>query len=80
MLTCHRPRSIPIPVPRTRGSAAWNERSMATSSIMFMHIVGNSVGAAVFGAILNCGINRRIPKPAILSGLRVTLLLLCPLL
>jgi hypothetical protein len=53
---------------------------MATSSIMFMHIVGNSVGTAVFGAILNCGINRRIPKPAILSGLRVTLLLLCPLL
>jgi hypothetical protein len=53
---------------------------MATSSIMFMHIVGNSVGAAVLGAILNCGINRRIPKPAIPSGLRVTLLLLCPLL
>jgi len=35
---------------------------MATSSIMFMRIVGNSVGAAVFGAILNFGINRRIPE------------------
>jgi hypothetical protein len=29
---------------------------------MFMRIVGNSVGAAVFGAILNFGINRRIPE------------------
>jgi hypothetical protein len=35
---------------------------MATSSIMFMRIVGNSVGVAVFGAILNFGINRRIPE------------------
>jgi hypothetical protein len=45
--------------PSQRG---WNERGMATSSIMFMRIVGNSVGAAVFGAILNFGINRRIPE------------------
>ena len=34
---------------------------MATSSIMFMRIVGNSVGAAVFGALLNFGVNRRVP-------------------
>jgi EmrB/QacA subfamily drug resistance transporter len=46
----------------TQASAGWNERGMATSSIMFMRIVGNSVGAAVFGAILNFGINRRIPE------------------
>jgi EmrB/QacA subfamily drug resistance transporter len=45
----------------TQARADWNERGMATSSIMFMRIVGNSVGAAVFGAILNFGINRRIP-------------------
>ena len=45
----------------TQASVGWNERGMATSSIMFMRIVGNSVGAAVFGAILNFGINRRIP-------------------
>ncbi|MGC1886218.1 MAG: MFS transporter [Stellaceae bacterium] len=36
----------------TQASVGWNERGMATSSIMFMRIVGNSVGAAVFGA---CG-------------------------
>jgi EmrB/QacA subfamily drug resistance transporter len=46
----------------TQASVGWNERGMATSSIMFMRIVGNSVGAAVFGAILNSGINRRIPE------------------
>jgi MFS family permease len=46
----------------TQASVGWNERGMATSSIMFMRIVGNSVGAAVFGAILNFGINRRIPE------------------
>jgi EmrB/QacA subfamily drug resistance transporter len=46
----------------TQASADWNERGMATSSIMFMRIVGNSVGAALFGAILNFGINSRIPE------------------
>jgi MFS family permease len=46
----------------TQASADWNERGMATSSIMFMRIVGNSVGAAVFGAILNYGINSRISE------------------
>jgi len=46
----------------TQASAGWSERGMATSSIMFMRIVGNSVGAAVFGAILNFGINSRIPE------------------
>jgi EmrB/QacA subfamily drug resistance transporter len=45
----------------TQARVTWHERGMATSSIMFMRIVGNSVGAAVFGAILNFGINRRIP-------------------
>jgi hypothetical protein len=37
----------------TQASAGWSERGMATSSIMFTRIVGNSVGAAVFGAILS---------------------------
>ncbi len=46
----------------TQARVGWNERGMATSSIMFMRIVGNSVGAAVFGAILNFGINLRIPN------------------
>jgi hypothetical protein len=34
---------------------------MATSSTMFMRIVGQSVGAAVFGAILNFGVYRLPP-------------------
>jgi EmrB/QacA subfamily drug resistance transporter len=45
-----------------QASVGWNERGMATSSTMFMRIVGNSVGAAVFGAILNFGIYSRLPE------------------
>ena len=50
-----------------QASVGWNERGMATSSTMFMRIVGQSVGAAVFGAILNFGIYRSCPKPAMRS-------------
>ncbi len=45
----------------TQASVGYSGRAAATSSIMFMRIVGNSVGAAVFGAILNFGVGRRIP-------------------
>jgi MFS family permease len=45
-----------------QASVGWNERGMATSSTMFMRIVGQSVGAAVFGAILNFGIYRQLPE------------------
>jgi EmrB/QacA subfamily drug resistance transporter len=45
-----------------QASVGWNERGMATSSTMFMRIVGNSVGAAVFGAILNYGIYSQLPE------------------
>jgi len=45
-----------------QASVGWNERGMATSSTMFMRIVGNSVGAAAFGAILNFGIYSRLPE------------------
>ncbi len=45
----------------TQASVGYGGRGAATSSIMFMRIVGNSVGAAVFGAILNFGVGRRIP-------------------
>jgi EmrB/QacA subfamily drug resistance transporter len=45
-----------------QASVGWNERGMATSSTMFMRIVGNSVGAAVFGAILNFGIYSHLPE------------------
>jgi MFS family permease len=46
----------------TQASVGYGERGAATSSIMFMRIVGNSVGAAVFGAILNFNVSRRIPE------------------
>jgi EmrB/QacA subfamily drug resistance transporter len=46
----------------TQASVGYGERGAATSSIMFMRIVGNSVGAAVFGAILNFGVSHRIPE------------------
>jgi MFS family permease len=45
-----------------QASVGWNERGMATSSAMFMRIVGQSVGAAVFGAILNFGIYSQLPE------------------
>jgi MFS family permease len=45
-----------------QASVGWNERGTATSSTMFMRIVGNSVGAAVFGAILNFGIYSHLPE------------------
>ncbi len=39
-----------------QSAAAKSERGAATSSNMFMRIVGQSVGAAVFGAVINVGI------------------------
>jgi EmrB/QacA subfamily drug resistance transporter len=44
-----------------QASVGWQERGMATSATMFMRIVGQSVGAAVFGAVLNLGIARHLP-------------------
>ena len=45
----------------TQASVGYGARGAATSSIMFMRIVGNSVGAAIFGAILNFGVYSRVP-------------------
>jgi EmrB/QacA subfamily drug resistance transporter len=39
-----------------QSAATKSERGAATSSNMFMRIVGQSVGAAVFGAVINVGI------------------------
>jgi EmrB/QacA subfamily drug resistance transporter len=47
-----------------QASVGWNERGVATSSYMFMRIVGQSVGAAVFGAVLNFGLYTRAPEAA----------------
>jgi EmrB/QacA subfamily drug resistance transporter len=44
-----------------QASVGWTERGVATSSYMFMRIVGQSVGAAVFGAVLNFGLYLHAP-------------------
>ena len=74
-------------IKNPNGSGAFSNITELGNPLVRGYFIGSlklcllsSVSGAVFGAILNCGINRRIPKPAILSGLRVTLLLLCPLL
>jgi EmrB/QacA subfamily drug resistance transporter len=45
-----------------QASVGWSERGTATSATMFMRIAGNSVGAAIFGAILNFGVFSRVPE------------------
>ena len=47
-----------------QASVGWTQRGVATSSYMFMRIVGQSVGAAVFGAVLNFGLHSRAPEAA----------------
>jgi EmrB/QacA subfamily drug resistance transporter len=44
-----------------QASVGWNERGVATGGIMFMRMLGQSLGAAVFGAVVNFGIASRIP-------------------
>jgi EmrB/QacA subfamily drug resistance transporter len=44
----------------TQASVAWNRRGIATSSIAFARILGQTVGTAVFGGILNFGLADRI--------------------
>ena len=45
-----------------QASVDWDQRGVATSSFMFMRIVGQSVGGAVFGAVLNFDLYRRAPE------------------
>jgi EmrB/QacA subfamily drug resistance transporter len=44
-----------------QASVAWHERGIGTGSQMFMRMLGQSVGAAVFGAMVNLGVERRLP-------------------
>ena len=44
-----------------QGAVDQTERGVATGSQMFMRMVGMSVGAALFGAIVNLGVHRRLP-------------------
>jgi EmrB/QacA subfamily drug resistance transporter len=45
-----------------QASVGLHERGIGTSSQMFVRMLGASVGAAVFGAIINFGVARRLPE------------------
>ena len=45
-----------------QGAAALRERGAATASNMFMRIVGQSTGAALFGALVNIGLLHLAPQ------------------
>ncbi len=45
-----------------QAAVSWSERAVATSSVLFARIVGQAVGAAAFGAILNAGLHAYGPE------------------
>jgi EmrB/QacA subfamily drug resistance transporter len=45
-------------------SVSWNQRGAATSSTMFLRFLGQALGAAVFGAVLNASLIGRAPGAA----------------
>ena len=44
----------------TQSSVGWGQRGAATSANMFLRTVGQAVGTAIFGAVLNFGVGSRI--------------------
>jgi hypothetical protein len=44
-----------------QADVAFHQRGLGTSSQMFMRIIGQSLGAASFGGILNVGVDRLLP-------------------
>jgi MFS family permease len=62
-----------------QAAVSWQKRGTATSANLFMRIVGQSTGAALFGAVLNSGVFRhtldsgdmvdRLIEPALRRGL-----------
>ncbi|HEV8678405.1 MAG TPA: MFS transporter, partial [Stellaceae bacterium] len=44
-----------------QATVGWSERGIATGSQMFMRMIGQAVGAALLGAMLNWGVNRHLP-------------------
>ena len=49
----------------------WQDRGGATSSNMFMRIVGQSVGAALFGAMVNIGLRLGASMPHALGNIYI---------
>jgi EmrB/QacA subfamily drug resistance transporter len=44
-----------------QGSVHWNQRGVATSSFLFARTIGQTIGAAIGGAMLNFGVARQVP-------------------
>lgn len=44
-----------------QASVDYSQRGVATSSFVFMRIIGQSVGTALYGGILNAGVTARVP-------------------
>ena len=51
-------------VVATQSSVAWQQRGAATSLSLFMRMLGQSAGAALYGALLNLGVARNAPELA----------------
>ena len=47
-----------------QGSVGWERRGAVTSLMVFMRALGQATGAALYGAILNYGLYRRVPGSA----------------
>jgi predicted MFS family arabinose efflux permease len=47
-----------------QATVAWHERGVGTGSQMFMRMIGQAVGAAAYGAIINFGVQQRLPGAA----------------
>jgi MFS family permease len=45
-------------------SVAWGQRGAATSSTMFLRFLGQSLGAAMFGAVVNASLLKQTPEAA----------------
>jgi len=45
-----------------QAAVPWNKRGAATSSCLFLRFIGQAIGAAAFGAVLNATILRRAPE------------------
>ncbi len=52
-----------------QSTVGWSERATATSSILFCRQVGQSVGAALFGAVANAVLSRRLAPHGASAGL-----------
>ena len=51
-----------------QGSVGWNERGAATSSFLFLRTIGQALGAALGGAILNFGVAHHVPEAGDVMG------------